>query len=84
MVSDKKILKDFQKKKKKKKFCCHGNQSFWRNQIISTNSEEDHGRNISVKFHQHPISIFREEDVFKKINAWTDAQTDGRTDARTD
>ena len=26
-------------------------------------SEEDDGRNISVKFHQNPISIFREEDV---------------------
>ena len=37
--------------------------SFFRNQIISKNSEEDHGRNISVKFHQNPISSFREEDV---------------------
>ena len=24
-------------------------------------SEEDHGRNISVKFHQDPISSFRED-----------------------
>ena len=60
MVSDKKIFKDF---KKKIQFCCHGNQSFRRNQIISRNSEEDHGGNISVKFHQNPISSFREEDV---------------------
>ena len=29
----------------------------------SRNSEEDHGRNISVKFHQNRISSFREEDV---------------------
>ena len=28
--------------------------------------EEDHGRNISVKFHQNPMSSFREEDVLKK------------------
>ena len=27
------------------------------------NSEDDHGRNISVKFHQNPISSFTEEDV---------------------
>ena len=47
--------------------------SFWRNQILSTNSEEDHGRNISVKFHQNPISSFRE------VNAQTDALTDGQT-----
>ena len=59
MVSDKKIFKDL----KKIKFCCHGNQSFLRNQIISRNFKEDHGRNISVKFHQYPISSFREEDV---------------------
>ena len=25
--------------------------------------EEDHGKNISVKFHQNPVSSFREEDV---------------------
>ena len=59
MVSDKKIFIDF----KKIKFCCHSNQSFKRNQIISRNSEEDHGRYIYVKFHQNPISGFREEDV---------------------
>ena len=31
------------------------------NQIISRNSEEDHGRNTSVKFPQNPISSFRED-----------------------
>ena len=31
--------------------------------ILSRNSEEDYGRNISVKFHQNPISSFREDDV---------------------
>ena len=44
-------------------FVAKGNQSFRRNQILSRNSEEDHGRNISVKFHQNAISSFREEDV---------------------
>ena len=52
MVSDKKIFKDFHKK-----------ISFWRNQILSWNSEEDYGSNISVKFHQNPKSSLREEDV---------------------
>ena len=32
---------------------------FEENQIISRNSEEDRGRNISVKFHQNPLSSFR-------------------------
>ena len=36
---------------------------FERNQILSKNSEMDHGRNISVRFHQNPMSSFREEDV---------------------
>ena len=27
------------------------------------NSEEDHDRNISMNFHQNPISSFREGDV---------------------
>ena len=31
--------------------------------LFKKNSEEDHSRNISVKFHQNPISSFREEDV---------------------
>ena len=58
MVSDK---EDFQRFQKKIQFCCHGNQRFRRNQIISRKSEEDHGRNISVKFHQNPMSSFRED-----------------------
>ena len=57
MASDKKIFKDFGFFQ----FCCYGNQSFWRIQILSRNSEEDYGRNISVKFHQNPISSFRED-----------------------
>ena len=36
------------------------------NQILSRNSEEDQGRNISVKFHQNLIRSFREEDVYRK------------------
>ena len=37
-------------------------------------SKEDHGRNISVKFHQNPISSFRK--MFKeKVNARTDGRT---------
>ena len=34
--------------------------SFRRHQILSRNPEEDHGRNISVKFHQDWIGSFRE------------------------
>ena len=46
---------------------------------IKKNSEEDHGRNISVKFHLNRLSTFREEDVLKKVIT----QTDGRmTDNR--
>ena len=59
MVSDKKVSKDsniFQ-------FGCHVNQSFGRNQILSSNSEEDHGRIFSVKFHENWTGSFREEDV---------------------
>ena len=59
MVFDKKISKI----SKKIKFCCHGNLSFIRNQILSRHSEEDHGRNISANFHQNWISSFREEGV---------------------
>ena len=39
-------------------FCCHGSQSFWRNKILSKNSEEDQARNIFVKFHQNGMSSF--------------------------
>ena len=49
--------KDLQKKIK---FCCHGNQSFSRNQILSRNSEEDHGGKM--------FKI--------KVNAQTDGWTD--------
>ena len=31
--------------------------------LFTKNSEEDHGRNISVKFHQNLINSFREEYV---------------------
>ena len=59
MVSDKKIFEDF---------------NFFLNFVaIATrvfegikffkNSEEDHGRNISMKFHQNPIGSFRDEDA---------------------
>ena len=68
MVSDKKIFKDFEK------ICCHGNQSF---RILSTNSEEDNDNNSSVKFHQNPISSFREEDK-EKVNGRTEARTQAR------
>ena len=57
MVSDKKIFKDLFGS-----FCCHGNQRFLRI-CFPRNSEDDHGRNISVKFHQNRISSFREKDV---------------------
>ena len=59
MVSDKKIFKDF--------------KNFyvllpWQPELLKEsnyfkNSKEDHGRNISVKFHQNPMGSFREEDV---------------------
>ena len=56
MVSDKKIFKDF------KKFSV---LLPWQPEFLkeSRNSEEDHGGNIYVKFHQNPISSFSEEDV---------------------
>ena len=69
MVSDKKIFKDF----KKFSVLLPWQPEFLRNQIISRNSEEDHGGNISVKFHQNPIS---------RVNARTHARTDGWKDGR--
>ena len=36
-------------------------KDFKKVEILSRNSEEDHGRNISVKFHQNPMSSFRED-----------------------
>ena len=50
--------------------------------MFSRNSEEDHGRNISVKFHQNR-SVVSEKKMFKeKVNARTDGRTHGRTDNR--
>ena len=55
MVSDKKIFKDFKK---------ISVLLPWQPELLKeSNSEEDHGRNISVKFHQNPTSSFREKDV---------------------
>ena len=31
--------------------------------FLKKNAEEDHGRNISVEFHQNPMSSFKVEDV---------------------
>ena len=59
MVSDKEIFKDL----KKNSVLLPWQPEFLKNQIISINSEEDHGRNISVKFNQNQIGSFREEDV---------------------
>ena len=56
MVSDKKIFKNL----KKKSVLLSWQPEFLKNQIISRNSEEDHGMNISVEFHQNPISSFRD------------------------
>ena len=52
MVSDKKIFKDF------KKFSV---LLPWQPEFLK--ESKDHGGNISVKFHQNPISSFSEEDV---------------------
>ena len=59
MVSDKKIFKDF----KKNSVLLPWQPEFLKESNYFKNSEEDHGGNISVKFHQNPISSFREEDV---------------------
>ena len=59
MVSDKKIFKDF----KKFSVLLPWQPEFLKESNYFKNSEEDHGGNISVKFHQNPISSFREEDV---------------------
>ena len=58
-VSDKKIFKDF----KKIQVLLPWQPEFLKESNSFKNSEEDHGRNISVKFHQNPISSVREEDV---------------------
>ena len=59
MVSDKKIFKDFEKKLS---FVAVATRVFEGIKFFQ-NSEEDHSRNISVKFHQNRIRRFREEDV---------------------
>ena len=57
MVSDKKIFKDL---KKKFNFVAMATRVF---EGIKLFQEilEDHGMNTSVKFHQNPISSFRED-----------------------
>ena len=60
MVSDKKIFKVF---KFFFSFVAMAITVFDGIKFFQENSEEDHGRNISVKFHQNPISSFREKDV---------------------
>ena len=59
MFSDKKIFKDL----KKFSVLLQWQPEFLKESNYFKNSEEDHGGNISVKFHQNPISSFREEDV---------------------
>ena len=59
MVSDKKIFKDF----KKFSVLLPWQPEFLKESNYFKNSEEDLGGNISVKFHQNPISSFSEEDV---------------------
>ena len=62
MVSNKKIFKDF----KKFSVLLPWQPEFFKESNYFKNSEEDHGGNISVKFHQNPVSSFREEDVPRK------------------
>ena len=62
MVSDKKIFKDF----KKIQVLLPWQPEFFKESNSFKNSEEDHGRNISVEFHQYPIPSFREEDIYRK------------------
>ena len=59
MVSDKKICKDL----KKNSVLLPWQPEFLKESNYFKNSEKDHGGNICVKFHQNPISSFREEDV---------------------
>ena len=59
IVSDKKIFKD----SKNISVLLPWQPEFLKESNYFKNSEEDYGRNISVKFHQNPISSFREEDV---------------------
>ena len=59
MVSDKKIFKDL----KKFSVLLPWQPEFLKESNSFKNSEEDHARNISVKFHENLIASFREEDV---------------------
>ena len=59
MVSDKKIFKDL----KKFSVLLPWQPEFLKESNSFKNSEEDHARNISVKFHENLIGSFREEDV---------------------
>ena len=59
MISDKNIFKDL----KKNHVLLPWQPEFLKELNSFEKSEEDHGRNISVKFHQNPISSSREEDV---------------------
>ena len=65
MVSDKNIFKDL----KKNSVLLLWQPEFLKESNYFKKSEEAHGRNISVKFHQNPISSFREE-----VNEWTDGR----------
>ena len=60
MVSYKKIFKDL---KKHLSFVAMATRVFEGIKLFQKNFEKDHGRNISEKFHQNPISGFREENV---------------------
>ena len=55
--------KRFLKNSLKNQFRCHGNQSFWWNQILWTIFEEDLSRNIPAKFGPNWPSGFGEENV---------------------
>ena len=59
IVSDKKIFKDF----KKFSVLLPWQPEFLKESNYFKNSKEDHGGNISVNFHQNPMSSFSEEDV---------------------
>ena len=62
MVSDKKIFKDFSFFLS---FIAMATRVLEGIKLFKKNSEDDHDRNISVKFHQNWISGFR-EDVKRK------------------
>ena len=54
---------DFKRFQKFLSFVAISTRDFEGIKFFQSKSEEDHGRNISVKFHQSRISIFREEGV---------------------